>query len=431
VLFAIRGALLAEKVGPGDAGRAAVGQRATRLVPPSPGAAGATIARHGRCHHRAARRALWRLRRDQPFPPTERHENAQEIHRPRAQRTFGVRRAAAAGAARYAAHLADPHTAEAIAMIPEWIDGARVRRELTYDACIAAMHDALRAFSRGEALQPLRTVVRLPDGRGTLYVMPAYSASPRALSVKLISVFEGNAARGVPTHQGVIVVFDSQTGGVRACIDAAAVTAIRTAAVSAVATRVLARPDAARLSLLGAGVQARSHLRAIARVRPLARVRIWSRTPERARAFAAEHADFGIPIEAVSDAAVAAEAADIICTVTSSQEPVLRSDWVAAGTHINAVGASLPTAREIEGTLVGRARIFVDSREAALAEAGDLLLARVEGSISDEDIVGELGELLDGRITGRRDAGEITLFKSLGLAIEDAAAAALLLDDTR
>jgi alanine dehydrogenase len=312
-------------------------------------------------------------------------------------------------------------------MRPDWIDADEVERLLDYDTCIEAMDHALRVFSAGDAVQPLRTVLRLPADRGALYVMPAWTPAPPALAVKLIAGIH-DAPGGGPLHHGIVVVFDDATGAVRALVDAAPLTAIRTAAVRAVATRALARADASVLALLGTGVQARSHLRAVARVRSLERVRVWSRTPSHVEAFVGEHAELGIPVEAAADAEAAVRDADIICTVTSSAEPVLRGAWVAPGAHVNAVGASMPHTREIDGALVGRSRIFVDSIEAANTEAGDLLLARVEGVIEADDISSEIGAVLAGRSAGRQAADEITLFKSLGLAVEDAAAAALLLE---
>jgi alanine dehydrogenase len=308
---------------------------------------------------------------------------------------------------------------------PAWIDAARVHELLTYERCISAMRDALRAFSTGAAAQPVRAVIPLPGDAGHLYVMPASLPGPDAVAVKLLTVVEGNAARGRPTHQGVLVVFDAATGEVRALVDAAPVTAIRTAAVSAVATGLLARPDARTLALLGSGVQAASHLRALRTVRTFERVVVWSRHAMHAHAFSDAHGAYG-PVVVAASAEAAVREADVVCTVTSSPVPVLHGEWLRAGTHVTAVGASLPATRELDARAVARARVYVDSRAAAAAEAGDLLIARAESAIDEAHIIGELGELIDGRIAGRTADDEITLFKSLGLAVEDAAAAALI-----
>jgi alanine dehydrogenase len=278
-------------------------------------------------------------------------------------------------------------------------------------------------------VQPLRTVIHRPDGVGSLYVMPSFTARPAALAVKLISLFHGNHARGLPSHQGIVVVFDAATGSPAAILDAASLTAIRTAAVSALATRLLARPDAGDLALLGTGVQAWSHLEAMRAVRPIRRVRVWSPDPARRQDFAERAAALHtLPVLAVASAHDAVKNADIICTLTAASAPVLRGDWVARGAHINAVGASTPNAREVDTNLVRRARIVVDSLAAALSEAGDLLIPMSEGAIDEGAIAAELADLVLGSAPSRRGPDQITLFKSLGLAVEDAAAAARVLE---
>lgn len=308
-------------------------------------------------------------------------------------------------------------------------DGDRVRELLSVSDCIGVMERAFTALGRDRVLQPLRTVLHQQDGTGSLYVMPASTVDPGALAVKLISVFHGNHERGLPSHQGVVVAFDPETGRPSALIDAASLTAIRTAAVSGLATRLLAREDARELTLLGSGVQAESHVEAMLAVRPIERVRVWSPTrahrQEFARAMSARH---GVTVEATDDADAAVEGACIICTVTAARAPVLRGERVAPGTHINAVGANLPTTREVDSATVASARIVVDSRRAALSEAGDLLIPIGEGVIDEHAIVAELADLVLGRATGRRGPAEVTLFKSLGLAVEDALAAAWLLE---
>lgn len=303
-----------------------------------------------------------------------------------------------------------------------------VTRLLPMAECIEAMAAALRALAQGRAQLPLRTVLRLSEGRGLFGVMPAELLDPHALGAKIISVFPGNEGTGLDSHQGVVLLFDVRTGTPEALLDASSITAIRTAAVSGVATRALARPDAGDLAILGSGVQARTHLEAMAAVRPLTRVRVWSRRADHADSFArwARH-HLGIEVEPAGDPARAVAGADLICTVTASSEPVLRGDWVAAGCHVNAVGASTPGARELDTALVVKGRLVVDRRESALHEAGDFLIPRAEGAVSEAHILGELGEVLLGRVTPRTGPADITLFKSLGLAIEDLAAGELVL----
>jgi len=221
-----------------------------------------------------------------------------------------------------------------------------------------------------------------------------------------------------------VLLFDTHTGGLLAMIDASSITAIRTAAVSGLATRLLAREDAGDLALLGSGVQASAHLEAMRAVRTLRRVRVCSASLLRAQAFARHHEKIlGFPIEAVTTAKEAVSGADLICTATPSREPVLLGDWIAAGAHVNAVGACFPAARELDTEAVVKSRLYVDRRESTLTEAGDFLIPKAEGAIGDDHIVGELGEILAGRVAARRSRDELTLFKSLGIAIEDLAAA--------
>lgn len=294
--------------------------------------------------------------------------------------------------------------------------------------CIRIMAEALAALAEGRAHLPLRSVMSIPDGRGVLAMMPGFmwgdGRSDAALGFKAVSVFPGNAERGVDTHQGTVALLDPDTGELRAVMDGGAITAIRTAAVSGVATDRLARKDAATAAILGAGVQARTHLEALAAVRQLQGVRVWSRRPERAREFVAlQRSKYRFPVEAVPTAEAAVREADIVATVTASPEPVVSRSWVKPGVHINAVGSSTPAARELDTATVAAARVFVDSRESAMAEAGDLLIPIQEGAITADHIVAELGEVVAGKQPGRRSPEEITLFKSLGLAIEDVVAA--------
>ncbi|MBV8200211.1 MAG: ornithine cyclodeaminase family protein [Acidobacteria bacterium] len=347
-----------------------------------------------------------------------------------------------------------------------YLGAAEVEQLLPMGECIALMEGALRELALGAAVQPLRSVMRLEGVPGLLGVMPgqiAVSRTPAAApgaggpggagglggpgdpagpgepgepggpgghrlpsvaGVKVVSIFPGNRERGDESHFGAVLLFETATGRPIAYLDAAAITAIRTAAVSAVATRLLARAEAGDLALLGAGVQAHTHLAALSLVRELRRVRVWSRRPESARGFAAAaSARHGMAVEASPSAAAAVAGADLVCTVTAAREPVLAGEWLAPGTHVNAVGASAAASRELDSAAVARARLFVDRRESTINESGDFLFPLREGAIAEDHIQGEIGELLLGRLAGRRAASEITLFKSLGLAVEDLAAA--------
>ncbi|MGZ4257835.1 MAG: ornithine cyclodeaminase family protein [Gaiellaceae bacterium] len=291
-----------------------------------------------------------------------------------------------------------------------------VRRLLPMDECIELMDAVLSDLARGRVWQPLRFVIRPPEEQTLMGLMPAHRSEPRrAYGLKAICIFPENPARGLDAHQGGVFLFDGETGEPRALLDGSAVTAVRTAAVSAVATRALAREDAKELAILGAGVQARSHLEALPHVRGFERVRIWSRTPEHAQAVAAES-----PLaEAVESAEAAVSGADVIVTATTSREPVLERSWLKGGAHVNAVGSSIPTARELDDETMAEAALFCDARESLVNEAGDYLLA----GLNEESIRAELGEVLAGSAEGRRNAGELTVFKSLGLGVEDLAAA--------
>jgi ornithine cyclodeaminase/alanine dehydrogenase-like protein (mu-crystallin family) len=312
-----------------------------------------------------------------------------------------------------------------------FLDREDVLDLLPMEEAIEAMAAAFAALAAGRAVQPLRSALWLPDRRGLLGTMPAHldaakdgSAGPVYLSgAKVVSVFPGNHDAGLDSHQGFVLLFEAGHGRPLAVADAAAITAVRTAAVSALATRLLARPGETELALLGSGVQAETHLAALLAVRPIARVRVWSRTPERARRFAAAMTEtHGLPVEAAPTAEAAVAGAGIVCTLTSARESVLEGDWLAPGAHVNAVGSCSPAARELDAEAVARARLFVDSRESALAEAGDLLSAIAQGAVAADHIAGELGDLVAGRVTGRTRDDEITLFESLGIGIEDLAA---------
>jgi alanine dehydrogenase len=303
---------------------------------------------------------------------------------------------------------------------------------LPMSACIDVMADALSALARGDAILPLRQVLRLPDGKSAFAVMPAYLGEPKAVGAKVITVFPDNHRTALDSHQGAVLLFEADHGALVAVLDASSITAIRTAAVSGLATRLLAREDAADVAILGTGVQARTHLEAMCAVRLVKRVRVWSRNANAVRAFAdRESQQRNLEVEPARTARDAVDAADIVCTVTAAREPVLEGTWVADGTHVNAVGASLPFARELDTAAVARGRLYVDRRESALNEAGDFLIPKQEGAVGDDHIVGEIGELLLGRVPGRRTEDEVTIFKSLGLAVEDVAAARFIYERAR
>jgi len=309
--------------------------------------------------------------------------------------------------------------------------GARdVHALLPYAECTAAMREALVAYESGQAHQPLRTIIRPPAAAGMMALMPAYLAAGQdataAYGLKAICIFGGNPASGLDSHQGVVLLSSAQTGEPLALLNASAVTEIRTAAVSAVATELLARPGAAELAIIGTGVQARSHLLAIAAARPLDRVRVAGRHADRARRFAEDMREYTtVPVTACDSAADAVAGAGIVVTATSSAEPVLRRDWLAPGAHVNAVGACVPQARELDAETMAAAAVFADSRESVANEAGDYVLAQAEGAIGPHHVRAELGELLTGAAAGRTGDTEITVFESLGLAIEDLVAARL------
>jgi ornithine cyclodeaminase len=299
-----------------------------------------------------------------------------------------------------------------------------VHELLGYRECADVMRQALAELARGQIQQPLRTIVRLRDAAGFMALMPAYSPAG-GYGLKAICVTPGNPALGKDAHQGGVLLFAPDTGEPLALVNGSAVTEIRTAAVSAVATGLLARPGAAEMAIIGTGVQGRAHARALAATRPLSGIRLTGRDATRAREVAAElAAALGLPVTAVGSAAEAVEGADIVVTATNSAQPVLRREWLAAGCHVNAVGACVPQAREIDTATMAEAAVFADSRESVRNEAGDFLLAAQEGA--DNPVRAELGELLTGTAPGRTSDDEITLFESLGLAAEDLAAAVYL-----
>jgi ornithine cyclodeaminase/alanine dehydrogenase-like protein (mu-crystallin family) len=303
-------------------------------------------------------------------------------------------------------------------------DQRLVTELLTMDEAIATMREALTMLAGGDVIMPLRQMVALPGGDRVLGLMPSYVGGLEAVGVKVIAAFPGNFGSDYDTHQGVVLVFDTERGLWRAVVDATSITAIRTAAVSGLVTDLLANPDAGDLAIIGAGTQAHTHLVAMRAVRPVRRVRVFSVPAESAATFAERESRLsGLPVEVAATGEEAVAGADLICTVTTSPEPVVLGAWVAPGAHINAVGAYTPTTRELDSDLVVRARLYADRRESLLGEAGEFLIAKGEGLIGDDHVVGEIGELLSGQAPGRSSPDEITLFKSLGIAVEDLAAA--------
>lgn len=305
------------------------------------------------------------------------------------------------------------------------INHVQIEELLSIEACIKVMAEALIALAKGQVYQPLRMVVRPPDAAGLMGLMPAYmSGDHAAYALKAVCVFPQNSINGKDAHQGSVMLFSAETGEMLALMNASAITAIRTAAVSAVATQLLAKQDAGDLAIIGSGTQAVSHLAAMAVARPIKRVRVASRKLKNARNFADKMAEqYDFPIEAVKSVEAAVKNADLIVTVTTAAEPILQHDWIAPGAHLNVVGSSIPTTREVDTATMAASSLFVDRRESTLNESGDYLFAAKDGAIKPDHIKAELGELLTGEKQGRISADEITLFKSLGLAVEDLASA--------
>jgi ornithine cyclodeaminase/alanine dehydrogenase-like protein (mu-crystallin family) len=300
---------------------------------------------------------------------------------------------------------------------------SQVRELLPMRECMEVVGEALAGLARGEGVQPLRSGFLRPDRQGLLAWMPGALAAGRPFGIKVLSVVDDPGQLGVDSHQGGVMIFDPATGAPLALLEAGAITAVRTAAVSALATDRLARRDASTLAILGAGTQARSHIEAMLEVRRIVRVRVWSRDAEKTRIFAAEQAArHGLSVEAAADVATAINGADIVCTTTSTSEPVLFGRMMAEGMHVNAVGASIPSWRELDTEAVTRSKLFTDRRESLENEAGEYIRALETGAIGDDHLQAELGEVLIGRHPGRTSDAEITLFRSLGLAVEDVAA---------
>jgi len=302
-----------------------------------------------------------------------------------------------------------------------------VRELLDMESCIEAMTEVLASLARGELHQPLRSIARPPGADTLLGLMPSYrGGTASAYGLKEIVVVPTNPTRGLDTHMGGVLLHDGETGELLAIMNASPITEIRTSAVSGVATRALARPDARRVAILGAGAQARGHVHAMRAVLDDPEIRIWARRPEAAEALAAE-----------TDASVAPSVdaalfgADVVCTTTAATEPIVEKRWLASGAHVNAVGSCFPTTRELDTETVAESSFFTDRRESCLNEAGDYVLAAAEGAIGTEHIKAELGEVLAGMHPGRDSEDELTIFESLGIAVEDLASAELVVRRAR
>jgi ornithine cyclodeaminase/alanine dehydrogenase-like protein (mu-crystallin family) len=310
--------------------------------------------------------------------------------------------------------------------------GAEVRKLLPMAECVDLMQRTMIAVSEGRVVLPLRSILVMPGDRGMMGMMPGYLADPECFGVKLVSLIPRNKPPQYSSHLGIVLLFEADHGQPVALLDAAEITAIRTAAASGLATRLLARPEAGDLALLGAGEQARSHLEAMLSVRTLRRVRVWARDRDKARLFAeAQGVKHNIVIETSPSVREAIAGADIICTTTKAREPILQGEWLTPGVHLNVVGSSIAGAAEIDTPAVVKARFFVDCRNSTVNEGGEYLRALKAGAITPDHILGEIGEVANGSKVGRRSPLDVTLYKSLGIAPQDLAAAHYVLEKAR
>ncbi|MBI1994037.1 MAG: ornithine cyclodeaminase family protein [Deltaproteobacteria bacterium] len=289
-----------------------------------------------------------------------------------------------------------------------------------------ALEKAHVEFSTGKAVMPVRLVVPVPEIKGRITSMPAYLSEDKALGMKVVTYFPENPRQGLPIILATVFLFSTESGKLLAVMDGTYITAIRTACISAVATRALANPETPVLGVLGAGVQARAQIRTLCAMRKIEEIKVYDVLEKSVRSLKEElEPDVGIKIEAVKSAEEAVRDVDLLVTVTTAKEPIVRADWLKPGVHISAIGSHRPDLREIDGVTMRRAKVVVDSREAVMAECGDVLLAIKEGAITEDHIHAEIGEVLAGKKTGRTSAGEITLYKAVGIAIQDVAAAKL------
>jgi ornithine cyclodeaminase len=299
-----------------------------------------------------------------------------------------------------------------------------VERALPLPDCIEAIDAAMREFSRGNAVVPLRIGLPIPDASGRLVVMPGFLGAPRSFGLKIVAKYARPSGDLHGTHVGMVLLFDADTGLPLAMLEGGSLTEIRTAAATAVATRALAREDSSVLAVFGTGAQAARHALALCTVRPIRELRVWGRRLDRAEALlAALPLPRGVQARAVADVRAAMSGADVLCTTTAATEPFLRGEWLEPGQHVNLVGSAIPTTAEADAECVRRARYFVDSRTAAASEAGELRAAMAAGLVGPEHVLGEIGDVLDDRLAGRMGRHDVTLYKSLGFAAQDLAAA--------
>ena len=303
------------------------------------------------------------------------------------------------------------------------IDREEVARRLTYDVCIPIVRQAMIAFSKGETRQHLRSIIPLANGH-LFGIMPGALGESAAFGAKLVSVYPENFDQGRQSHQGLVILFEPTTGAPVCVAHAGEITAIRTAAASAVATDALARTDARHLAILGYGEQAATHARALRKVRDIQAVRVWGRSLERTQDFCRRmSAELGIPFSVAAEVEAAVSDADIVCTVSAAREPILKGAWVRPGTHLNLVGSSVAGPAEVDTDLVARSRFIADSRAGVLRQGAEFLRAKEAGAIEDSHIVAEIGQVLAGQIPGRTSETEITVYKSLGHVVQDLASA--------
>lgn len=307
-----------------------------------------------------------------------------------------------------------------------------VRRLLDIEELIRALEQAHVQYSTGKAVMPVRQVVPLSEIKGRITTMPAYLREANALGMKVVTYFQENPRQGLPAILGTIHLYSTDTGKLMAVMDGTYITAIRTACVSAMATKVLANPHTPVMGILGAGVQAKAHIRALCKVRQVSRIKIYSPSGKSAQRLKEElEPAVGVTIDPALTAEKAVRDSDLLVTATTAKEPILSADWLKSGVHINAVGSHRPDQREIDGATLKRAKVVVDSREAIMAECGDVLLAIREGAITESHIHAEIGEVVTGKKPGRTSAAEFTLYKSVGIAIQDVAAAHLVYERAR
>ena len=303
---------------------------------------------------------------------------------------------------------------------PLFINKEKIASLLPMKECIEVMEKMFRSLTAGECLQPLRNIMRLPDGSGVLGMMPGHAGNYGVMGIKVITVFHNNSEAGLPSHQGIVMLFDAKNGQPLMLFDALEITAIRTAAASAVATKLLSGKNSSTLAIIGSGEQARRHIEAILLVRNIKQVNLWSRKETNAKHLVDEVAGkHNVSIHIKEQVQQAVQNADIICTVTASKEPIVLGEWISDGAHINAVGSSTPFARELDTTAILRSKLFTDRYESIFNEAGDFLIPKKEGVVTDEHVKAEIGEVLSGTKKGRENDEEITVFKSLGIAAED------------